>query len=232
MEKTVMITGANRGIGLEFVQQYFEDGWEIYATARQPEEAQKLHELQSKDPDRLKILKLDISNPEAVEAMGRTLERVTSSLDLLINNAGTYGSKAPFGELTAAEIREVFETNCLGSFRVTRRVLDLIKAGEGKIVFITSLMGSIDDNRSGGAYPYRISKAALNMLGKTISEDYKNQGIYSLLLHPGWVKTRMGGENAKITTEKSVSGMRDVIEKLDEEMSGEFYAYDGEKRPW
>ncbi len=232
MAETVMITGANRGIGLEFVRQYFEKGWEIYATARQPEKAEELHELQSQDPDRLNIMKLDISVPEAVEAMGRTLERVIGSLDLLINNAGTYGSKASFEELTAGDIREVFETNCLGSFRVTRRLMDLLKAGEGKIVFITSLMGSIDDNRSGGAYPYRISKAALNMLGKTISEDYKHEGIYSLLLHPGWVKTRMGGENAKITTRESVTGMCEVIENLDEKMSGEFYAYDGEKRPW
>jgi NAD(P)-dependent dehydrogenase (short-subunit alcohol dehydrogenase family) len=103
---------------------------------------------------------------------------------------------------------------------------------QGNVAFLTSLMGSIEDNRSGGSYPYRISKAALNMLGKTLAEDYRDAGLYVAILHPGWVQTRMGGPNAKISVEKSVSGLRDVIAQLDEDRSGEFYAYDGETRPW
>lgn len=232
MSDRVIITGGNRGIGLEFTRQYLAEGWQVYSTARQPSEAEELHLLQEENPESLKIMKLDITSEDSVEAFGRTVERVERRIDLLINNAGAYGAKAGFLELEPEDIREIFEVNCLGSFRLTQRLFPLIKAARGDLVFITSLMGSIDDNRSGGSYPYRISKAALNMLGKTISEDFQTDEIFTLLLHPGWVKTRMGGEDAKIDVETSVSGMREVISSLDKKMSGQFYGYDGQPRPW
>jgi NAD(P)-dependent dehydrogenase (short-subunit alcohol dehydrogenase family) len=232
MTKKLFISAGNRGIGLEFVRQYLSDGWQVFATAREPEEADELTELREQNPERLKILKLDVTIPEAIEAVGRTMERLTEGLDLLINNAGTYGARKKFTELNAGDIEDVFDTNCLGAFRLTRQLFSLVENNGGDIIFITSLMGSIDDNRSGGAYPYRISKAALNMLGKTIAEDYKDRSVNTLMLHPGWVETRLGGPNAKISTEESVSGMRQVIGKLDQEMSGGFYAYDGKTRPW
>ncbi len=232
MTERVFITGANRGLGLEFVRQYLNSGWKVYATARQPENADELHSLQDKFEKNLKILRLDISKEDSVEAVGRTMERLEDGIELLINNAGTYGSKDGFLELEPEQLTEIFAVNCVGSFRLTQRLFSLVRGVKGDVVFITSLMGSIDDNRSGGAYPYRISKAALNMLGKTVSEDFKSEGVYTLLLHPGWVKTRMGGENAKINVETSVTGMREVISQMDLEMSGKFYAYDGETRPW
>ncbi len=232
MTERVFITGANRGIGLGFVRQYLNAGWKVYATARKPEESEELHSLQDKFEENLKILRLDISSAESVEAVGRTAERLEDGIELLINNAGAYGSKDSFENLSPEQLNEIFDVNCVGSFRLTQRLFPLIRDVKGDVVFITSLMGSIDDNRSGGAYPYRISKAALNMLGKTLSEDFKTEGVYTLLLHPGWVKTRMGGENAKIDVETSVTGMRKVISQMDLEMSGKFYAYDGEMRLW
>ncbi|MFP4687521.1 MAG: SDR family oxidoreductase [bacterium] len=232
MSKKLFISAGNRGIGLEFVRQYLKEGWQVFATARKPGEAEELKLLREENPEALKILKLDVTIPEAVEAVGRTMERLTDGLDLVINNAATYGTKKDFPRLNSRDIEDVFDTNCLGAFRLTRRLFPLIESARGNIIFITSLMGSIEDNRSGGAYPYRISKAALNMLGKTIAEDYKNHGIYTLLLHPGWVKTRMGGPGAKISPEESVAGMRKVIKKLDSNMTGYFYGYDGQPRPW
>ncbi len=228
----VLITGANRGIGLEFVRQYLSAGWEVYATARHPEAAADLKRLQHQGGEHLKILKLDLADPRSIELLGRTFERLEEGLELLINNAGTYGSRKKFLEIDAGEITKVFQINCLGAFRLTQRLFPAVSTVKGKLIFITSLMGSIDDNRSGSVYPYRISKTALNMLGKNISEDFKESGIYSLLLHPGWVKTRMGGSGAKLEVETSVSGMREVIARLDRSMSGEFYGYDGQPRPW
>ncbi len=232
MSDSVLITGGNRGIGLEFSRQYLEAGWQVYSTAREPGEAVELTSLQSEYPENLKIMKLDITNEDSVEAVGRTLERIERRLDLLLNNAGAYGSTSSFLELEVEDLREIIDVNCFGSFRLTQRLFPLVKAARGNIVFITSLMGSIGDNRSGGSYPYRISKAALNMLGKNISEDFRADEVFTLLLHPGWVKTRMGGEDAKVDVETSVSGMREVISGLDREISGQFYGYDGQPRPW
>ncbi len=230
--KRVLITGANRGIGLEFVRQYLAAGWQVYGTAREPEAAVDLKQLQEEAGDRLNILKVDLMDSRSIDILGRTMERLESKLELLINNAGTYGSKQSFTEMDTEEVLRVFRVNCLGTLQLTRRLFSFISSARGKIIFITSLMGSIADNRSGSAYAYRISKAALNMFGKTLSQDYQADGIYSLLLHPGWVRTRMGGENAKIDTTTSVSGMRRLIARLDREMSGGFYNYDGEKLPW
>jgi NAD(P)-dependent dehydrogenase (short-subunit alcohol dehydrogenase family) len=231
MSNRVLITGANRGIGLEFTRQYLRDDWTVYATCRRPDEADDLHNLPVTD-GQLYVDQLDVTESRSIDGAFRSVSEREDGLELLINNAGIYGNDAGFEDLDADDVRDPFEVNCLGPFQVTQTFLPLLKSVSGNVVFMTSLMGSVEDNRSGGSYPYRISKAALNMLGKTFSEDYSEQDIYTAILHPGWVQTRMGGEGAKISVEESVSGLRSVIDDLDAERSGEFYAYDGEKRPW
>lgn len=228
----VLITGANRGIGLEFARQYVRSGWDVYAATRRPGDAEELTDLRQQNKTSLHILKMDITDEDTIDQSYEELRSRVDSLDLLLNNAGVYGSNEEFDRLTPLDFLSVFETNCVGAFQVTQTFLPAVQAATGKVVFVTSLMGSVDDNRSGGSYPYRVSKAALNMLGKTFHEDYADEGIHSLLLHPGWVKTRMGGSGAKISPEESVEGMREVIENLDHEMSGQFRQYDGEKLPW
>jgi len=229
---TVFITGANRGIGLEFTRQYLESGSRVIPTARNPDDATELYDLRSDFKSRLSVYQLDVTDDDSIEKTYEQVKTDYDGIDVLINNAGIMGSKESFESLSDRDLRTVFETNCLGVFRVTQQFLPLVESASGKVIFITSLMGSIEDNGIGGSYPYRISKASLNMLGRTLSRDYADSGMKFLLLHPGWVKTRMGGEDAKITKEASVSGMRSVIDELDREMSGEFYNYEGEQKPW
>lgn len=225
---SIMVTGANRGIGLEFARQYVEAGWEVIGTARNPEDATELKAV----GESVSVMKLDITEPAQVAAARETVADRYGSLDLLINNAGVMGSKSEFEDVDPDEIRDVFEVNCLGAYRMAQSFRQLIVENSGTLAFVTSLMGSIEDNRSGGSYAYRISKAALNMLAKTLSEDFDPDNLMVALLHPGWVQTDMGGPNAKIPPEESVSGMRDVIADLSPEDHGRFLAYDGEELPW
>lgn len=232
MYETVLVTGANRGIGLEFTRQYLADGCSVIAACRNPEDAEELSALGNGSGGDLVVERLNLRSDDQVQSTAETVQQRFGELDLLINNAGVYGDDSDFESLDPEDLRVPFDVNCVGSFRVIRAFLDLLRQNQGNVAFLTSLMGSVEDNRSGGSYPYRISKAALNMLGKTLAEDYRDEGIHVAILHPGWVKTRMGGPNAKITVEESVSGLRDVIANLDAERSGKFYAYDGEERPW
>lgn len=228
----VLITGANRGIGLEFVRQYSREGWNVFGTTRERSEPGDLQSLRDAEGRSVTLLEADVMDEETLDGARKRVEQETDALDLLINNAGTYGSREGFENLTAVDLRTVFDVNCVGSFRTTQTFLPLLKRAGGKVVFITSIMGSIEDNQSGGSYPYRISKAALNMLGRTFAEEYRAEDVHALLLHPGWVQTRMGGPDAPVTVDESVAGMRDVIDRLDDAMSGSFYGYDGEPRPW
>lgn len=230
--KTILITGANRGLGLEFTRQYLEDGNEVIATARNMDTIDDLTDLRDEHEDRLAIHELDVTDTETIESTHEAVVESHGELDLLINNAGTMGSKESFDSITELDLETVFDVNTLGPFRVTQQFLPMVQSSSGKVIFITSLMGSIEDNGIGGSYPYRISKAGLNMLGRTLSNDYPESEVKFLLLHPGWVKTRMGGDGAKIDRTTSVSGMRTVIADLNEEMNGEFYNYDGEQMPW
>lgn len=228
----VLITGSNRGIGLEFARQYGRDGWNVFGTTRERSEAGELRSLRDERGISVTILEADVLEETSLEAARKQVDDAINGLDLLINNAGTDGSREGFEDLTEVDLKTVHDVNCVGSFRVTQTFLPLLKPTEGNVVFVTSILGSIEDNRSGGSYPYRISKAALNMLGRTFAEDYRSEGIYALLLHPGWVRTRMGGPEAPVSVEESVTGMREVIDRLDGTMTGSFFGYDGEPRPW
>lgn len=224
---TVLITGASRGIGLRFAQSYAEDGWRVIAGCRQPEKCRELKEMS----DKVAIHRLDVTDGLQVASLARELAE--ERIDLLINNAGVYGPRVGFGETDYDEWLEVFKVNTLAPLRVAERFVDLVAAGEQRlIVNVSSQMGSIADNTSGSSYIYRSSKAALNMVTKGLSVDLAERGIRVIAVHPGWVQTDMGGQGASITAEESVAGLRKVFETLPPDVSGRFYSYNGKELPW
>ncbi|MDH3991814.1 MAG: SDR family oxidoreductase [Gammaproteobacteria bacterium] len=222
---TVLVTGANRGIGLELVRQMRARGHQVIGTARKPEQAMELKETGAR------VVQLDVTDSNSIRAMAEQLKG--QRIDLLINNAGMLGHNAQsFAETDFDQVIATFDVNSLGPMRVTQALLPNILAGSGKTVIqISSTMGSIANN-SGGYYGYRASKAALNMLNSSLALELADRGITSVVIHPGWVQTRLGGENAAITVEDSVTGMMQVIAKLGPEDSGRFLDYQGEELPW
>ena len=231
MPKTILITGANRGIGLEFVKQYANEQCQVIACCRNPSLAKELTALNDKNAN-VDLLTLDINNQDHIEQLKNQFSN--KPLDCLINNAGVYGkSGETFATLSTENMINTFSSNVCGTLSVCQALLQPIsKSQEKMIVTISSKMGSIDDNQSGSAYAYRASKTALNAVMKSLAIDTKPKGIRVLILHPGWVKTDMGGPNAAISTEKSVTGMRHVIDHLDTSDSGNFYNYDGSPISW
>lgn len=229
---TVLITGANRGIGLEFCRQYAEEGWQVIACCRNIANAFELFEMSQLYPN-FQIETLDVAQFVEVEALSKTMANV--SIDILINNAGVYDDNRinGFGTLDFQDWNHSFLINTQAPVKMVESFLSHIKRSEKKlIVNISSLMGSMTDNGSGGSLFYRTSKAALNAAMKTLSIDLKQDGIGVLILHPGWVQTDMGGSNALIDCETSVSGMRKVIENFNPAQSGAFVKYDGNILPW
>lgn len=233
MTHTALITGANRGIGLEFARQYAADGWRVLACCRQPEKAEALNKLAAQYPRLIQIHPLDIDDYGQIKRLAKTLANET--IDLLINNAGIYpdADSKGFGHVNYEDWMRAFRVNAMAPLKMAEVFVAQVARSKLKIIAnITSMMGSIDDNTSGGSYLYRSSKAALNMVTKSLSLDLRREGITAVVLHPGWVQTDMGGPNALITTEQSVSGMRKVIGKLSSSCSGKFYNYDGREIPW
>lgn len=224
-EMTVLITGANRGIGLEFARQYTDLGYRVIGTARDPAKAKELKALG------VQVEALDVTDSTSVNALARKLDG--TALDILINNAGIYGHNADsFLESDFDQLNQTFEVNTLGPMRVTQAFYESVKSGPTKkIVHISSTMGSITNN-NGGSYGYRASKAALNMLNKSLSIELASDGFICTVLHPGWVKTRMGGEGAALTTQQSVAGMLNVIAAMDSDTNGQFLDYQGQQIPW
>ena len=226
---TVLITGANRGLGLEFVRQYSQLGWSVLACSRNPSNANKLNMLQ-KEFSSIEILQLDLGNLNEIAALSNTLKDRT--IDILINNAGIYRSGA-LGNLDTEEWIESFKINTIAPYVVIESFLDQVsKSDLKKIISITSKMGSIDDNTSGGSYIYRTSKTGLNSMMRSMTHDLASKGISTLTLHPGWVKTDMGGSNAWINSTESVTGMIKQIDKLSQKNSGQYVDYSGEIIKW
>ena len=224
---TVLITGANRGIGLQFTKTFAADGWRVHACARNVEKSKKLRAVEGDVVSH----KLDVTNGLKVASLARELAE--EPIDLLINNAGIYGPRTGFGETDFDEWLNVLQVNTLAPLRMVERFVNLLEQGEGKtIVNISSIMGSISGNASGGSYIYRSSKAALNMVTKTLANDLGERGFTVVSFHPGWVQTDMGGESADITPVQSVAGMRRVIAGLTTADNGRFFNYDGEALPW
>lgn len=222
---TVLITGANRGIGLELASQLTAAGHQVIGTARKPDQASDLKKLGGK------VMQLDVTDASSVAAMAAALKGV--EIDLLINNAGTGGQNPGSLEDTDFErVKMTFDVNSIGPMRVSQALLPNVLASEGKtIVHISSIMGSIANNR-GSYYGYRASKAALNMLNRSMALELKDKGVTSVVMHPGWVQTRMGGAGADITVDVSVSGMLAVIADLNVDKTGNFYDYQGNELPW
>lgn len=215
---TVLITGANRGIGLELARQYSAEGWGVVATTRQLSP-----ELQSLG---VQVEDLDMQDLDAVGTFGSRL----GSLDLLIANAGTYGPRSVSSAADARDWAETFVVNTIAPFLLAQSVLPLVSSASGKLIAISTRMGSIEDNSSGGFIAYRSSKSALNSAWRSLAVD--NPTVTCAVLHPGWVQTRMGGASAPLEPADSVAGMRRLIEKLTPEQSGGFFSYDGSEIPW
>jgi NAD(P)-dependent dehydrogenase (short-subunit alcohol dehydrogenase family) len=228
----VLITGSNRGIGFEFAKQYLKKGWNVFACCRNPDNAKELQELANNHPNKLSIFKLDITNTDQITSLADKLKDKT--IDVFINNAGYFGHKnTNLTTLDAEDWLRVFESNTIAPILLTRAFIKQIEASDLKLVVaISSTMGSIAKNADGGEYIYRSSKAALNMANKTLAIDLKDKGITVVSMHPGWVKTAMGGEQAPLMPEESVSSMIDVIDKLTPKDNGTFINYDGTILPW
>jgi NAD(P)-dependent dehydrogenase (short-subunit alcohol dehydrogenase family) len=227
----ILITGSNRGIGLEFVSQYLERGDTVFASCRDPQGADRLQELQTDDL-RLRILQLDVSQPHGFAGFAASLEG--QAIDVFINNAGVYGPRsAGFGEITEQDWLPVLQVNTIAPLLLTQSLIANFKQGtDRKLVYVTSKMGSIADNTSGASYIYRSSKTALNQVVKSLSADLAADGLTAVVVHPGWVQTDMGGPNALIDTQTSVNGMIAVIDGLNSSDSGGFFNYDGNPIPW
>lgn len=228
---SIFITGANRGLGLEWVRQYAREGWRVYASCRYPAEADALKALVKKHHE-ISIQRLDVTKADDVRAIIWEMEG--KPIGLLVCNAGVYLEKGrpEFGCLRYPEWDTTFEVNTKGAVRVVEALVDNVERSEKKLVVaISSHMGSIADIQSPGSYYYRSSKAALNAVMQGLSVELHDRGIGVLILHPGGVKTRMGPRGG-ISLEESVSGMRCIIERFTMTDTGRFFRYDGEELPW
>ncbi len=229
MPQTILITGANRGLGLEFTAQYASDGWHVLACCKDPGQANDLKALQKQYPQ-IESHSLDVTDESQIKALQQS---ITQPIDILLNNAG-YLEVDSFGSISSDVMTKTFLINSVAPLKMAEAFADHVAKSEKKLIAnISSSMGSISDNQSGGYYSYRASKAALNMGMKSVGHDLTSKQIKVLLLHPGWVKTRMGGEGAAITAKDSVTGMRKVIAGYSPK-SGEvkFIRYNGEVIPW
>lgn len=228
---TVLITGTNRGIGLEFTKQFLARGDSVIATCREPAAATELQAL-SAEYDTLNILSLDVASTESMQAFVKQLDGV--AIDVFINNAGVYGpSSVRFGEVDADVWASVLNVNAIAPIMLSQMLMPKLRAGKDKkMLYLSSKMGSIEDNGSGAGYIYRSSKTALNAVVKSLSIDLAPEGFTAAVLHPGWVLTDMGGANALIDTRTSVAGMLAVIDGLNVEQSGSFISYNGSSIPW
>ncbi|HUC65013.1 MAG TPA: SDR family oxidoreductase [Stellaceae bacterium] len=223
---TVFISGANRGLGLEFARQYARDGWRVIATSRSLEKAGALRALSGG----VAVHALEVTDFAAVAALARALDG--ESIDVLIANAGIYGPR----DMTAASIDaegwgETFRVNTMAPLALAAAFhAQVARSAQRKAVAITSRLGSIAANTEGGLYAYRSSKAALNAAWRSFALDHRD--IIATVLHPGWVRTDMGGQSAPLGPEESVAGLRRVIASLEEADSGGFIGYDGKPIPW
>ncbi|HIN21027.1 MAG TPA: SDR family oxidoreductase [Rhodospirillales bacterium] len=225
---SVLITGANRGLGLEFTRQYAADGWRVFAACRDPAGARDLAAVEGD----VSAETLDVDDGPQVAALANKLSG--QPIDVLINNAGIYGPKDVTRDTVVYDAwGQVFRTNAMSPLAVSAAfAANVAQGGQKKIITLSSIMGSIAENDSSGDFIYRSSKAAVNAVMKSLAGDLKSEGITVAVLHPGWVRTDMGGPDASIEAPESVTGMRAVIAGLKESDSGRFLNYDGTEIPW
>lgn len=230
--RSVLVTGANRGLGLEFVRQYAQAGWKTYAACRSPKSAKELKALQNQHAGRITVLSLDVTDAASIRTAAATLRG--EPIDLLLNNAGVGSPPAQkIGSFDYAAWAKVLDANVLGPARMVEAFVENVATGRDKrIVTVTSRMGSIADNSSGGSYAYRSSKAGVNAAMKSLAIDLAPRGITCVVVHPGWVRTDMGGAGGKLAPAESVKSLRALIAELSPADSGKFFNVDGEELPW
>jgi NAD(P)-dependent dehydrogenase (short-subunit alcohol dehydrogenase family) len=228
---SVLITGSNRGLGLEWARQFAVEGWRVFATCRHPAEASTLAKLAERYST-LTIHRLDVAVPEDLRALFWELEE--EPIDILLNNAGIYIEKdsAEFGSLCYHDWARTLEVNTMGAMRVSEYFVENVARSEKRLIIaVSSHMGSIADIESPGNYYYRSSKAALNAAMQGLAAVLRSRGIGVLILHPGGVKTRMGPRGG-ISAEDSVRGMRRIVDRFTLDETGRFVKYDGTPLPW
>jgi NAD(P)-dependent dehydrogenase (short-subunit alcohol dehydrogenase family) len=233
--RRVLVTGSNRGLGLEFVRQCLTQGDFVFAGCRKPHSAADLQALVTDYPQRLVILPLVVTDEESVDAAVEAMRQRVDGLDLLINNAGTYPRGETPTTLDAKTLLQTFHLNSVAPVILAQRCLGLLSVGDQpKIANVSSKMGSLwwKEREGGGDYSYCSSKAALNMLSRTLAFDLRPEGIIVVAFNPGWVQTDMGGDTADLTPPESVRGMLDVIARLTQADSSKFLTWEGQEHPW
>ena len=230
--KTVLITGANRGIGLEHARRFAMQGIEVFAAVRDPEQAQELQALARAHKGRLTIVRYDAAQADAPAQVKQALDG--RPVDLLLANAGASGDRSQtLGSLDMEDVLQLLRVNALAPLKLAEVLSDNVAGSQRKLIAIqSSQLGSIGNNHSGGRYAYRISKAALNMIARNLASDLGARGITVVALHPGWVKTRMGGAEAPIEVAQSVLNQQRLLERLTPADSGRFFNHDGTELPW
>ena len=238
---TVLVTGAARGLGLEFVRQYAADGWQVLACVRTPARATELATLAAASGGRVEVHALDLGDHAGIDALAARL--AGRAIDVLLNSAGIMGRGSfaaeglafgAFGKSDFDDWAEVSRINVMGPMKMAEAFVGHVAASQQKkIVALSSIVGSIAGNRAGSLYAYRASKSALNAVMRSMSIDLqKRHGILAAPVHPGWVRTDMGGDRADIDAPTSVAGIRQVIASLDAARAGRFWMYDGSELLW
>lgn len=234
---TVLITGSNRGLGLEFARQYCAAGWQVLAACRDPAAAPELTALAEQYPA-LELHRLDVRDFDAIDRLAKAL--AGRPIDVLLNNAGVFGPRTAaeqdprqtFGAMDYDIWSDVLKVNLMAPMKMAEALVENVAASaQKKIVAISSVEGSIERSR-GGIYAYRTSKSALNMLMRSLGRDLAGRGIVTAAFCPGWIRTRMGGPSAPLEAPPSIAGVRRVIDSLTPELSGRFWLWSGENLPW
>ncbi len=228
---TILITGANRGIGLELTRQFSESGWQVLACCRSPQNAEDLNRIAMDNPA-VGVYPLDVTDYEQLAGLSSQLK--DKKIDILLSNAGIYGPRTGvFGHVEVEAWRQVLEINTIAPLMLAQAFVEQVATSEQKVIaVISSRVGSIEDNSSGGGYIYRSSKTAVNQVVKSLSIDLVERGISTLSLHPGWVKTDMGGSEAEIFPAESVAGLKQILIGAGLPENGMFFDYDGSVIPW
>jgi len=229
--KTVLITGANRGIGLEHVRSFAAKGVRVFAAARSPRDANELNALAANHAGKITILQYEALDPDSPARLKTAVG--DTPIDLLLANAGAgSGERESFGAVDVEDVVRLIRINSIAPLKLAEALADNVATSDRKLIaFQSSLMGSICDS-SGGYYAYRVSKVALNMVAKGVSNDLRTWGVIVVTMHPGWVETRMGGPSAPLSVEQSVVGQQRLFDRLTMKDSGHFFNYDGKELPW
>lgn len=231
----IIITGANRGIGLALVKTYLLGGDRVFALCRQPQQADQLNELAASAGGQLTVHTVDMADADSITTFAGSLK--DTPVDVLLNVAGIVGGrtdsllKAPFSEADFDDWRTAFEVMTIGPFRLTQAVLPNLIAARGKVMTVSSQIAASTWPR-GGLYAYGATKAAVNRLMRSLAFDLRDKGVTVALVHPGWVQTDMGGANAEITPQESAAGIKQVLDGLTLEDTGKFFKWNGEEHVW